>query len=719
MTTSLTNNLIYGKDDTQRIVAIEPQDEIAEIFTEALNGSISSHFVDNRYWFLSSKRTAKASRLGGDLTFKYGRQFKTKSELYQTKRFLNDEDVFMIHDPAESLMVKNGYTFFKGMKHNEISVLSFDLETTTLSPHDEGAKILLISVTHRSATGHFSKTLFQYDIYKSQGEMLSTFCRYVNELNPSVIIGHNIMSFDLPYLIGIADQEGVQLELGRNGSPLVINNYESKFRKESGQFINFKGCHAYGRNFVDTMFLAIRYDTAARKYESYGLKNIIKQEGLEKKDRTFYDAQLIRENYKDPVEWEKIKAYCKDDADDALAVYDLTVPPFFYMNQSVPKTFEKLIQSASGSQLNAMMVRAYLQQGHSLPKAKEAVRFEGALSDGFPGIYSNVFKIDISSLYPSIMRQFKVCDKEKDPFEIMPQLVEYFTVERLKNKKLAKETGDKYYDHLQNSQKIAINSFYGFLGAPGLSFNSPENAAFITDTGRDLLQFTMDWSSDKGFTIANLDTDSISFCKKDQTEFTEEEQNTLLAEINEALPELIRFENDGVFKKVIILKAKNYALWDGNKLKIKGSALKAGTKEKALRELMDSLLMEMITGNGNYLDIYHKYIKEALDVKDINRWAFRKTISAAVINATRTNEQKVLDAIEEDEYQPGDRRHFFFRNDGSLCLVENFNGDYDKIKLISKIYNTVKVFGTVLNMDIFPKYHLKRSKVLLDNLIQM
>jgi DNA polymerase elongation subunit (family B) len=74
-------------------------------------------------------------------------------------------------------------------------------------------------------------------------------------------------------------------------------------------------------------------------------------------------------------------------------------------------------------------------------------------------------------------------------------MVDYFTIERLKNKKLAKETGDSYYDDLQNSQKIAINSAYGFLGAPGLNFNSPQHAAFITKTGREILEKSVLWAT--------------------------------------------------------------------------------------------------------------------------------------------------------------------------------------------------------------------------------
>lgn len=216
------------------------------------------------------------------------------------------------------------------------------------------------------------------------------------------------------------------------------------------------------------------------------------------------------------------------------------------------------------------------------------------------------------------------------------------------------------------------------------------------------------------FVLVNADTDSISFCKKDSSPFTQEETEELLNEVNSLFPERINFENDGVFKKVIVIKAKNYVLWDGKKMKTKGSALKATTKEPALRELIDRIINQMLNESNDYVNTYNEYVKEALLVKDMKRWASRKSITEAVLNPERTNEQKVADALEGEEFQPGDRRYFYFKSDGSLSLLENFNGDYDKYKLIEKIWKTMQIFSTVLDVSILPKYHLKTKRKLLD-----
>lgn len=713
-----TNRLVFGKNNLEKIVSIEPQDEYAEVFIED-NGFISRQFVPNKYWILSSRQLRKDwVKLKGDLHYKWGRQFKTRDEFLQYRNVFKKDDVYSIFDPKEAMMVKDGLTYFKGLSTQDVSILSFDLETTSLDPKEENAKVLLISITYRnSKTKTLSKRLICYDDYSTQGEMIEDFCAQVRAFDPSIIVGHNVLGFDLPYLRGIAERESVDLILGRDDSVAQFDNYESQFRKESNQFIKYNRCKIYGREIVDTLFLSIKHDVASRKYSSYGLKAIIKEEGLEKKNREFYDASLIRHNYKNHVEWEKIKRYCVDDADDALALFDLMAAPFFYMTQSIPKSFQSMIESASGSQLNSLMVRSYLQEGHSIPKTSAQTEFEGAISEGNPGIYRNVHKVDVSSLYPSIILQYEVYDKAKDPNANFLNMVKSFTETRLKYKRQLKETGNAKYDALQGAFKILINSAYGFMGAPGLAFNSPQNAAFITKTGREILTKAIEWSKLKGFTLVNCDTDSISYCRFNNEPFTNEERDNLLADLNSLYPDKIRFEDDGYYNTVVVLKAKNYVLWDGKKIKIKGSAIKASTKERALKELIGETIQYILDGKENDLtSLYHKYVKEALSVKDIKRWASRKSITEAVLNPERTNEQKVADALEGQEFQPGDRRYFYFKSDGTLSVVENFDGDYDQYKLIEKIWKTLQVFSTVIDMSSFPKYHLKTKRHLLEEI---
>ena len=488
------NKLLYGKDITERIVGIEPQDDFSEIFIEK-DGKISSEFVPNKYWILAHEKLNNGFiRLRGDLHYKWGIQFTKRSEYQKFRNVFKANDTFSIYDPKESFMVNKGLTYYKGMSLKDVSILSFDIESTGLK-HDNDAKVLIISNTIRK-NGTVIRKLFTHDEFDTNGEMIDEWCQWVRDQDPSIICGHNIFGFDFGYLAFCAARDGYQLQLGRNGSNLRFEDRESKFRKDQTQDLHYFKAHIYGREIIDTMFLSIKYDIASKKYESYGLKQIIKQEGLEVKDRQFYDASTIRDKYKDPVEWEKIKKYAIHDADDALALFDLMAPSQFYWTQIVPKSFQSIVSGATGSQINSIMIRSYLQEAHSIPKADEMREsFEGAISAGSPGIYTNCLKWDVASLYPSIILQYQIYSKDKDPEKNFLKMVETLTKERLKNKKLAKETGNRYYKDLEQSQKIGINSSYGFMGAPGLNFNYLKGASEVTKYGREILKTAIKWAT--------------------------------------------------------------------------------------------------------------------------------------------------------------------------------------------------------------------------------
>lgn len=221
------------------------------------------------------------------------------------------------------------------------------------------------------------------------------------------------------------------------------------------------------------------------------------------------------------------------------------------------------------------------------------------------------------------------------------------------------------------------------------------------------------------FTLVNCDTDSISICKKDQSTFTPEEEIKLLQELNALFPEGIRWEDDGTFETVIVLKAKNYILKETGKApKIKGSALKNLNKEKRLRDFMKEIIIELGIGRNNFVAVYNKYVKEISNITDISEWVTKKTITEAVLKNDRANESKVRDALEGVEFSEGDKKYIFFKSDNTICLKENFNGDYSKDKLYDKLFATCKVFANVIPENTFINYKLKRNKKALEELLK-
>lgn len=226
----------------------------------------------------------------------------------------------------------------------------------------------------------------------------------------------------------------------------------------------------------------------------------------------------------------------------------------------------------------------------------------------------------------------------------------------------------------------------------------------------------------KNFKLCNADTDSITICREDESYLSKEERTSLLKDLNDHSPKGLVWEDDGYYKMIIVLKAKNYILHkeDGKIIK-KGSSLKSSTLEPALKEFLDSIINSLLNEEGHsaLTNIYHKYVKEIDDIKDIKRWASKKAITGKTLSSERSNESKIRDAIVGTEYVEGDRIYLYFKNDDTLSLVENFDGDYNKERFYKKLHNATKRFETVLPVnDLFINYSLKKNKEALCSILK-
>lgn len=212
------------------------------------------------------------------------------------------------------------------------------------------------------------------------------------------------------------------------------------------------------------------------------------------------------------------------------------------------------------------------------------------------------------------------------------------------------------------------------------------------------------------FILNGCDTDSIMFSKENGDQFSKEEQEQLLEELNDLFPEHIEWEHDGIYKKVIYLAAKNYIMQkEDGKLILKGSSLKSSSLEPALKEFLNEMIQSLLNDREDFVDIYNKFVLEANNVKDIKRWVSRKTISSKTLQNERTNEAKIRKAIEGSEYKEGDKVLLYYNEKDELILAENYNGSYNKAKLIKKVYKASQRFWSILNEEIFKDYSLKRK----------
>ncbi len=213
------------------------------------------------------------------------------------------------------------------------------------------------------------------------------------------------------------------------------------------------------------------------------------------------------------------------------------------------------------------------------------------------------------------------------------------------------------------------------------------------------------------FTLINCDTDSISFCKEDMSIFSLEERAALLKDLNSLYEGKVEFADDGYFETFIVVAAKNYILWDGKKLKIKGASLKASNKEIFLKEFINKVINILLDPNytqDQIIDLYNTTAKECINVTDITRFAFKKTFTKAVMEGEGTAELKARVALKNElGVQQGDKFRMFYLPNTNLCLDKNFKGEYCKKTLLKKLYATTKVFHNLFPITLFTNYSLQ------------
>src|SRR5207248_2636911 len=145
---------------------------------------------------------------------------------------------------------------------------------------------------------------------------------------------------------------------------------------------------------------------------------------------------------------------------------------------------------------------------------------------------------------------------------------------------------------LQNTFKILLNSFYGYLGFAQGHFADFDAAARVTQIGRDLLKKMIDWLNARGAQVIEVDTDGIYFVPPEEIDI-----DNLHKDLANELPAGIDVEIDEQFDAMLRYKAKNYALLtkDGDVI-IKGGALKSRGLEKFQRVFLEDMIKIIMHG---------------------------------------------------------------------------------------------------------------------------
>jgi DNA polymerase I len=596
------NTLLFGADPTARIVAIElGETGTVKVYRREKDGSTTVE-VEPFHPFVWADSDVvdlgiEAEKLEGDL--KYGWRITVDSwkELIALRNGLKNagRDFFALSDPIQHYLTATGRTLFKELPFEELrrmqlEVLSFVDPVAGVA--DAGPSDHIMSIALSDNTGWEELLIVDpKNVEESERDALKKLTAIIKEREPDVIEGHNLFRFDLPYLVTRAKKAKTKLDWGRSGGFLRSRPSRLQIAEKTIDYPKFA---VDGRHFVDTFLLAQFYDVGMRTLSGFERLDVAKHFGFcDSEELSALTGRELQRAYLGKKERFRQRALCA--VRETRAVAELLSPSYFIQAQIFPYNYQDVIVRGNATRINALFLREYFRRRHSIPEMPMVRGFEGGYTDiFFTGVARNVWHCDVASLYPSIMLQFD-CFPVADKLQIFRSLLTDLRTFRLEAKasmRAAKDPATQRHFHaLQNTFKILINSFYGYLGFAQGNFADFDAAARVTQIGRDLLKKMIEWLKAQGAQVIEVDTDGIYFMPPDKIDIDDLQKG-----LAKELPPGIEVEFDEQFEAMLSYKAKNYALLtrDGEVI-IKGGALKSRGLEKFQRvflEEMIKLLME-------------------------------------------------------------------------------------------------------------------------------
>ncbi len=402
----------------------------------------------------------------------------------------------------------------------KLSCLSLDIECSEFgelysigfhmrSPQRDFSRVIMINP--KSSLDKQASDFIQW--VPDEKTLLSEFEQLVLQLDPDIIIGWNVINFDFRLLQQRATRYGLSLNLGRDHSAMRWR--DSATEKNQG-FITIEG-----RVVIDGI--------AALKAEAYSFPSFSLQAMAEHflgKSKLTDDVDNRMETINYDFQHNKLKL-AKYNLQDCVLVTEI-------FEQAKLLEYLILRSQLTGLELDraggsvAAFVNLYLPKLHrkgyvspNLPDGGGLASPGGYVMNSKPGLYNNVLVLDFKSLYPSIIKTFKI-----DPLGLVEGLKNtsdaiegfkgaYFSRENhllptiITDLWAQRDQAKKENDQARSQAiKIIMNSFYGVLGSGGCPFYDTRLASSITMRGHEIMQRTAAWIEEKGLQVIYGDTDS-------------------------------------------------------------------------------------------------------------------------------------------------------------------------------------------------------------------
>jgi DNA polymerase I len=588
--------------------------------------------------------------------------------------------------PEEQYLVATGRTYFRGLVFDQLHRLQFDLETMGLDASRD--RIFMVAVKLPSGATQVLEVTRPDD--EGERDLIRRLMEVVQAADPDVIENHNLHGFDLPFLAQRARRVGVPLVLGRLGRAGLRERAAMRGTArdgDSGRRVRFV---APGRELIDTLDAVIRYDFSTRELPGHGLKAVARHLGIAAPDREYIPGSQIFTTWRrDP---ERVRRYAEDDVEEVAALARMLGGAAFALARMAPRRYERLADAGPATGvIDPLLVRAYLRAGAALPahRAGDGTPHSGAALHLFAtGVAWRVVKADVASLYPSLMRAYRI-GPARDHLGALLAVVDRLVEQRLAAKASARAappgSAERHtHEAVSAAMKLIVNSAYGYLAAGGglTRFADVHAANEVTRRGRETLGLMCRELAARGVTLLEADTDGVYFAVPEG--WDEADERRVVAEVAALLPPLVHLEFEGRYAAMLSHEPKNYVLlgYDGTLL-LKGVAFRSSRAEPFgeafLRQALVRLFAADVSGvREAYLATLDALRRRELPTYDVSS-RVRLTKSPAKYAETRESRRELayeaLLAGGRTSWRVGDRVRVYRTQAGGAAVAPSVDDE--------------------------------------------
>src|SRR5438552_3444632 len=389
------NTLLFGADPTPRIVAIElGETGTVRVYRREKDGSTIAD-VEPFHPFVWADSDVvdlgiETEKLRGDLKYGWLITVDSWKELIALRNGLKNSrrDFFAFTDPVQHYLTATGRTLFKDLPFEELKRMQ--IEVLSVAGIDEpGDKDHVMSIALSDNTGWEELIVVdRNNIEESERNALKRLTTLIKDRGPDVIEGHNLFRFDVPYLVVRAKKLKTKLDWGRSDGFLRSRPSRLQIAEKTIDYPKFT---VGGRHFVDTFLLAQFYDVGMRSLAGFERTDVARHFDLCDNDEiSALTGKELQRAYMDDTDTSHRRALCGVRGTRALS--DLLRASSLVQAQLFPYNYQDVIVRGNATRINALFLREYFRQRHSIPELPMSRAFEGGYTDiFFTGVARNVW----------------------------------------------------------------------------------------------------------------------------------------------------------------------------------------------------------------------------------------------------------------------------------------------------------------------------------------